>query len=110
MGIRAHVRDRKGYLQGSYRAGRKRVIIMTADKEIQFEALYGPLAAYTEYRKGAIITYRGDNGLTTHGKIVWVTSPVATPHGEQHPMRYIVKRDGAPDSMPEIVYPSDIIA
>jgi hypothetical protein len=81
---------------------------MSTDKDWQLEALYGPLAAYSEYAKGASITYCAD-GLTHTGVIVWVVGPHTTPGGCSRPMYYVVERDGVPDSMPDVIHQSDIV-
>jgi hypothetical protein len=82
---------------------------MTTNKDTQLEALYGPLAPYSEYTKGAHIRYRTEDKHEYIGVIVWITGPGTTARGHNHPTQYIVEKDGAGDSLPDIVYPSDII-
>jgi hypothetical protein len=76
----------------------------------QFEALYGPIPAYSDYKRGETITYRV--GTETHtGKIVWVVAAgqVVVQGRKPLPTRYIVERDGAGNSFPDDVWQSDIV-
>jgi hypothetical protein len=81
---------------------------MNTDKDWQLEAFYGPLAAYSEYTKGASITYCAD-GLTHTGIIAWIVGPQTTPLGCSRPMHYVVERDGMFGTMPDVIHQSAIV-
>ena len=78
--------------------------------EEQFEDLYGPMPAYSDYKRGETITYRV--GTETHsGTILWIAAAgqVVIEGHRALPTRYIVERDGAGTSFPDSVWQSDII-
>lgn len=63
---------------------------------------FGPMAPYSEHRRGERIKYRlpMEEG-EYEGVIVWACAGLAS--GRVH---YIVLRDGAGDSFPDIVFPA----
>src|SRR6266516_8113744 len=72
----------------------------------QFEDLYGPLAPFSDFKKGEHITYRSE-GQTRTGTIVWVATAkrIAV---RDIPLQYSVEPDhrgGIPDS----VWQSDFV-
>ena len=72
----------------------------------QFEDLYGPLAPFSDFKKGERITYRA-SGQARTGTIVWVATATRIA-GRDIPVQYIVECDqhgGFPDS----VWQSDIV-
>ena len=72
----------------------------------QFETLYGPLAPFSDFKKGEHITYRSE-GQTRTGTIVWIATATYIA-GRDIPIQYIVECDqhsGFPDNVPQ----SDII-
>ncbi len=74
--------------------------------EDQFEDLYGPLAPYSDFKKGDHITYHAE-GQTRTGTIVWVATATRIA-GRDIPVQYIVESDqhsGIPDS----VWQSDVV-
>ena len=71
--------------------------IMTTLDE-QFEDLYGPLAPFSDFKKGEHITYRSE-GQTRTGTILWVATATRIA-GRDIPVQYIVECDqhsGFPD-------------
>ena len=78
---------------------------MTANDE-QFEDLYGPLAPFSDFKKGDHITYRSE-GQTCTGTILWVATATRI-GGRDIPVQYIVECDqhcGFPDN----IWQSDIV-
>ena len=64
----------------------------------QFEDLYGPLALFSDFKKGEYITYRSE-AQTRTGTIVWVATATRIA-GRDIPVQYIVECDqhsGFPD-------------
>jgi len=76
----------------------------------QHEEVFGPAARYSEHHQGARITYRlsGERGKYT-GTIVWVAA-TGSIDGHAVGITYIVVRDGAGNSIPDVVFPADILA
>jgi hypothetical protein len=74
------------------------------------EAVFGPAAQYSEHKRGERITYRltGETGIYT-GTIVWVAAPGAI-DGTAVGVTYVVERDGAGASIPDVVFPSDVLS
>jgi len=74
--------------------------------ETQLEDVYGPLAAHREHNPGERISYRlaGEPGDYA-GVIIWVCEAT-----REVGMCYVVERDGAGDSIPDIVFPASILA
>jgi hypothetical protein len=70
----------------------------------EMEEMYGPLAAHSEHKRGEHITYRlaGEPGVYS-GVIVWVCEKT-----KQVGMCYVVERDGAGESIPDIAFPADV--
>lgn len=66
----------------------------------QFQELYGPLAPFSDFKRGEHITYRAE-GQTRTGVIVWVATATRIA-GHDIPVRYIVECDqhaGFPDNV-----------
>jgi hypothetical protein len=74
--------------------------------DAELEQTYGPMAPHSEHRRGERITYRlaGEPGVHT-GTIVWVCEK-----NSRVGMCYVVERDGAGDSFPDIAFPADVTA
>ena len=72
----------------------------------QFEDLYGPLAPFSDFKKGEHITYRTE-GQTGTGTIVWVATATRIA-GRDIPVQYIVECDQH-SGFPDNVWQSDII-
>src|SRR2546425_8919544 len=70
------------------------------DETQQFEALFGPLAKFSEYKQGQTIRYRAD-GFVKTGEITWVSNPGHTSQGTEHPLEYWIGLD--------VAYQTDII-
>src|SRR5438270_4833 len=84
---------------------RKRRTKMTTLDE-QFEDLYGPLAPFSDFKKGDHITYRAE-GQTCTGTILWVATATSIA-GRDIPVQCIVECNqhrGFPDN----VWQSDIV-
>lgn len=72
----------------------------------QLEALYGPLAPYSEHKRGDI-TYEQD-GVQATGTVLWMCGPgEVVEGGQQHPLHYIV--ENVYGSWPDTVYSQEII-
>ena len=78
---------------------------MLSHHDAELEQTYGPLAPHSEHKRGEHITYRlaGEEG-EYQGVILWMCEKT-----EQVGMCYVVERDAAGDSFPDIAFPSDII-
>lgn len=74
---------------------------MTEEK--QFEQLYGPLAPYSDHKRGETITFR-EQGQVKRAEILWVCAPGEL-NGKPLPVRYIVDTGG----FPGIVYHGEVI-
>ena len=72
----------------------------------QFEDLYGPLAPFSDFKKGEHITYRA-GGQTRTGTIVWVATATRVA-GRDIPVQYIVECDQH-SGFPDTVWQSDIV-
>jgi hypothetical protein len=62
------------------------------------EALYGPLAPYSDYKRNERITY-SNKGETSTGTVLWVATATIV-DGHEVPCQYIVECDqhgGTPD-------------
>jgi len=79
---------------------------MQSSKEAQFAALFGPLPAYSEYKRGEHVSYRA-YGRKQSGIIVWVAAPQRIA-GKQEPAMYIIENE-AIAGFPDMVAQSDII-
>src|SRR6266705_3516499 len=84
---------------------RKASSTMTSLDE-QFEDLYGPLAPFSDFKKGEHITYRSE-GQTRTGTIVWVATATRIA-GRDIPVQYIVECDQH-SGFPDNVWQSDIV-
>ena len=74
--------------------------------EAELEQLYGPSAPHSEHKRGDRITYHlADEEGKYSGVILWVCE-----QNDRVGMCYVVERDGAGDSFPDIAFPADIIA
>src|SRR5437588_6919187 len=74
--------------------------------EEQFEDLYGPLAPFSDFKKGDHITYRAE-GQTCTGTILWVATATRIA-GRDVPVQYIVECDQQ-SGFPDVVYLGDIV-
>src|SRR6266566_7908018 len=83
---------------------RKRGITMTLDE--QLEDLYGPLAPFSDFKKGDHITYTSE-GRTCTGVVLWVATATRIA-GRDIPVQYIVECDQH-DGFPDTDWQSDII-
>jgi hypothetical protein len=63
-----------------------------ADNDQQFEDIFGPLAKFSEFKRGQIVKYRSDGRIKT-GEIMWVTAPGHTVTGADHPTEYWIGLD-----------------
>lgn len=72
----------------------------------QFEAMYGPMPRFSEFKRGEKIRYRSGAGIST-GEIVWVVAPQVIA-GRQEPTQYVVEND-AHGGFPDIIPQTDII-
>ena len=72
----------------------------------ELEQMYGPLAPHSEHKRGDRITYRlaGEEGEYS-GVIVWMCEKT-----KEVGMCYVVERDGAGDSIPDVVFPAYILS
>ena len=79
---------------------------MQSQHEAELEQMYGPLAPHSEHKRGQHITYHltGEPGEYS-GVILWVCEKT-----EQVGMCYVVERDGAGDSIPDVVFPAYILS
>lgn len=69
---------------------------------------FGPAAQWSEYKVGDHITYRQSGEAIYSGTIIWVSA--AGEIGTKHmPPNYVVERDGAGNSFPDIVFFSDVV-
>ena len=57
------------------------------DETRQLEALFGPLATFSEYKRGQTIRYRADC-MVKPGEITWITAPGRTSQDTEHPLEY----------------------
>ena len=76
------------------------------DQEDYLREAYGPLAPHREHNPGERITYRlaGDSGKYA-GVILWVCEAT-----REVGLCYIVLRDSAGDSFPDVVFPASIVS
>jgi hypothetical protein len=74
--------------------------MMTDDETQYLEALFGPIAKFSEYTQGQVIKYRAD-GMVKTGEITWITAPGRTDLGTEHPLEYWIGLD--------VAYQHDII-
>ena len=97
----------QAYLMEQCPLNPKRERNQVSQQDQQLEALYGPLAPYSEHKRGDVITYeQGDAGQAT-GTILWVCGPGEVVEGGQsHPLRYIVENQAG--GWPDTVYPSEV--
>ena len=72
----------------------------------QFEDLYGPLAPFSDFKKGEHITYRAGGQIRT-GTIVWVATATRIA-GRDIPVQYIVECDQHSGFL-DTVWQSDIV-
>lgn len=78
---------------------------MTTNQEL--EALYGPLAPYSEHKRGDTITYEQE-GVRNTGKILWVCARgQVSESGPVLPLHYIVENTHG--GWPDTVYPQEVI-
>ena len=73
----------------------------------QLEEIYGPAAVYSEHQLGERVTYSLGKDIFT-GKIAWCTAPQVR-KGQQLPTLYIIARDHAENSFPDVVRPGRVI-
>ncbi len=76
------------------------------DQEEELEDVYGPLARHREHNPGERIRYRlaGEPGSHS-GRIIWVCAAT-----HEVGMCYMVERDGAGDSIPDVVFPAGVLS
>lgn len=89
---------------------RKRVTTMTTNEDL--EAIYGPPAAHSEYKRGERVRYhRGGQGEICTGEILWICAPhpvlMRSARTVDAPLSYIIAPDEA--GMPDVVYQPDIL-
>lgn len=78
---------------------------MTTEKDL--EALYGPLAPYSEHKRGDTITYEQE-GVRNTGKILWVCERgQVSEEGPVLPLHYIV--ENIHGGWPDTVFPQEVI-
>jgi hypothetical protein len=85
--------------------------VATMNDETQYPPIsdaYGQAARFADYGPGAHITYRddGDRDLLHSGEVLEALPPAAD---KGLPLRYVVARDGLPNSFPDLVYQGDIV-
>jgi len=81
-----------------------RDLMTTLDE--QFEDLYGPLAPFSDFKKGEHITYTSEGRICT-GTIVWVAAATRIA-GQDIPVQYIVECDQH-SGIPDNVWQCDIV-
>ena len=84
---------------------------LSEEQKRNLENDWGPAAAHSDYKPGDLLRYRAD-GSTWQGTIVWVAAPspsLIEGHTNILPLCYIVEREGWEDSIPDVVYSSDIL-
>lgn len=78
-----------------------------SEEEAMLEILYGPLAPYSDHKRGEHIRFR-EEGQEQTGEIIWVRqSGPAVQGGKSHPVCYIVDTGG--EGMPSMVYPGEVV-
>ncbi len=79
---------------------------MQSPHEAELAQMFGPLAPHSEHKRGDHITYRlsGEEGEYS-GVIVWMCEKT-----KEVGMCYVVERDGAGDSIPDVVFPAYILS
>ncbi len=81
---------------------------MTSTDDERLAELFGPQAAHSEHQRGERICYRLPGEGEYEGIILWCAS--SSSRGLQYiHQHYIVQRDGAGDSFPDIVFPVDVL-
>ncbi len=76
-------------------------------QEDYLEDLYGPLARFSEHKRGDMITYRDiETGLVKTGTILWVCSPARIGDRDVG-LTYMVEPPGG--GWPACVFPSDVV-
>lgn len=80
------------------------------DYENKMAEQWGPLAQFSEYPRGADVKYRGADGQECVGTIIWIVAAgePSVRSGKPFPLTYIIEREGAGNSFPDIVYQSQI--
>jgi len=81
---------------------------MTSTEDERLEALFGPQAAHSEHQRGQRIRYRLPGEGEYEGIILWCASE-SEMDGRRVHQHYVVERDGAGDSFPDIVFLAEII-
>ena len=76
---------------------------MTQSNE-QLEATYGPLAPYSEHKRGDHITYTTAEGQRGSGMIIWVQAPF-----QDIGVKYVVAPD-VTTGFVDFIVPGDVIA
>jgi hypothetical protein len=74
------------------------------DELTELEKTYGPLAPFSEHKRGDHITYISAEDLHGFGTIIWVQAPF-----ENIGVKYIVAPD-MPTGFVDFVMPADIIS
>ncbi len=77
-----------------------------AARDDKMEEIWGPAAAYAEYRVNDSISYIIE-GQTRTGTILWVCAPT-TQAGQHLPMHYVVQ-PGSTEGSAEMVWPGNIV-
>jgi len=81
---------------------------MTSTEDERLADLFGKQAAHSEHSRGERIRYRLPGEGEYEGIILWCAS-ASERDGKPIPQHYIVERDGAGDSFPDIVFPVDVL-
>jgi hypothetical protein len=79
------------------------------DQEDYLAEVFGPAAHRSEYRRGERIRYKLPGEGQFEGSILWAMEPGEIVEGHHNPLIYVVLRDGAGDTFPDIVWASDVI-
>ncbi len=81
---------------------------MTSTEDERLAELFGPQAAHSEHSRGQRIRYRLPGEGEYEGIILWCAE-AGEMDGKRIHQHYIVQRDGAGDSFPDIVFLVDVI-
>ena len=80
------------------------------DQEDYLAEVFGRAARFSEHRRGEQIRYKLPGEGEFSGSILWAMEPgTEVIEGHHTPLLYIVLRDGAGDTFPDIVWAADII-
>lgn len=77
------------------------------DDDGQMTALFGPLAPYSDHKRGETISFML-RGSRVSGEVTWITAAGPSPTGQHHsPVTYVCYVEG--ELMPTLVYQTEVI-